>query len=90
MVDLSLLAAYFGPGGTYEKYGDLIRRARRSKPGRYTLAIAACIGLFALLTPIALLFAHFTSDKTAASLFTPLFWISAILSWRAIVRGNDD
>jgi cytochrome c oxidase assembly factor CtaG len=89
MVDLRLLAAYFEPGGPYEKYGELMRRARMSKPGRYTLAIAACIGLFVLLTPMAMLLAHFTSHQTAASLFTPLFWISAILIWRAIVRDDD-
>ena len=88
MVDLQLLAAYFGPGGPWEKYGDIFRRVRRNRAARYGMALAACIGLFFVLTPVALLAAHITSEKVAASVFTPAYWIAAVMLWRAIVRSD--
>lgn len=85
-MDFGLIAAYFGPGGTFEKLGNFVQRVRSHKAGRYALAVIACAGLLALVAPLAMLLANLTSRQLSASIFTPLFWVAAILVWKAIVR----
>jgi len=89
MMGLGLLATSYGMGGAYLWCEAFIRRARKTKGGRYALAIAACFGLLALLSPIAFVVARFTSNQGAASIFTPVFWVSVIFVCRAIFKSND-
>jgi hypothetical protein len=48
---------------------------------RYARFVAACFGLFVLLTPFALVLSSFTSHQTAAKVLTPLFWLCVGLVW---------
>ena len=93
MVDLQLLAAYFGPGGKYQWLGDLLTRVFRSKFGRYLLATAACIGLFFVFTMVAYLSGLLdsgSSTQPVASVLTPLFILTVIWTWRAIAKSDAE
>jgi hypothetical protein len=93
MVDLQLLAAYFGPGGKYQRVGDLLARVFRSKFGRYLLATAACIGLFFVFGLVAYLSGILDSGQSrqaASSVLTPVFILTVVWTWRAIVKSDKE
>ena len=88
MINFDLLVAYFGPDGPYAQIGNFVRKVRRTKLGRYALAISVCMLWLLILVPVALILESASSHKTAASICTPLFWIGAVAAWCLIVPAG--